>query len=148
MSDAKALLREYLVNFRDIETTSSLFADDGVFEMPFFVSLGLPNRFEGPEGVKNLLTTVLGFYPEFEVKVEDLVVRIDAGDQVFAEYPVHAVAAPTGRLSHHLFMVYLVAKDGKIALLREGLNTVAAASALLPGGVRDLPAPTDEIHAF
>src|SRR5258708_702680 len=88
------------------------------------------------------------FYPEFEVNIEDVIVRIDAGDLVFAEYPVHAVAAPTGRLSHHLFMVYLVAKDGKIAFLREGLNTVAAASALLPGGVHDLPAPTEEVHAF
>jgi ketosteroid isomerase-like protein len=148
MSDAKTLLQEYLFNFHDVEKTSALFAEDGVFEMPFFVSLGLPNRFEGPEGVKGLLTTVLGIYPEFEVKAEDITVHIDAGDQVFAEYTVHAVAAATGRLTHHLFMAYLVAKNGKIVRLREALNTVAAASALLPGGVHDLPAPTDEVHAF
>jgi SnoaL-like domain len=148
MSDAKTLLKEYLLNFRDPEKASSLFAEDGVFEMPFFVSLGLPNRFEGPEGVKGLIATVLEIYPEFEVNIEDVTIRIDTPDQVFAEYPVHATAAPTGRRAHHLFMAYLVAKNGKIVLLREAINTVAAASALLPGGAHDLPAPTNEVHAF
>jgi len=148
MLDAKTLLKEYLGNFRNREKASALFAADGVFEMPFFVSLGLPSRFEGPEGVRGLISTVLEFYPEFEVNLEEVVIRIDTPDQVFAEYPVHATAAPTGRLTHHLFMAYLVAENGKIALLREGLNTVAAASALLPGGAHDLPAPTDEVHAF
>jgi hypothetical protein len=148
MPDAKTLLKEYLGNFRDRERASALFAADGVFEMPFFISLGLPSRFEGPEGVKGLISTVLEFYPEFEVNLEDVVIRIDTPDQVFAEYPVHVTAAPTGRLTHHLFMAYLVAENGKIALLREGLNTVAAASALLPGGAHDLPAPTNEIHAY
>jgi hypothetical protein len=42
----------------------------------------------------------------------------------------------------------LVAENGQITLIREGLNTIAAASALLPGGAHDLPAPTNEIHAF
>ena len=148
MSDAKTLLKEYLRNFRDREKASALFAEDGVFEMPFFVSLGLPNRFDGPEGVKSLISTVLEFYPGFEVNLEDVVIRIDTPNQVFAEYHVHATAALTGRLTHHLFMAYLVAKNGKIALLREGLNTVAAASALLPGGTHDLPAPPNEVHAF
>jgi ketosteroid isomerase-like protein len=148
MSDAKTLLKEYLRSFRDRDKASALFAEDGVFEMPFFVSLGLPSRFEGPEGVKSLISTVLEFYPEFEVDLDDVVIRIDTADEVFAEYPVHATAAPTGRLTHHLFMAYLVAKNGKIALLREGLNTVAAATALLPGGAQDLPAPTNEVHAF
>lgn len=63
MSDAKTLLKEYLGNFRDREKASALFAEDSVFEMPFFVSLGLPSRFEGPEGVKGLIGTVLEFYP-------------------------------------------------------------------------------------
>jgi len=148
MLDAKTLLKEYLGNFRNREKASALFAADGVFEMPFFVSLGLPSRFEGPEGVRGLISTVLELYPEFEVNLEDVVIHIDTPDQVFAEYPVHVTAAPTGRLTHHLFMAYLVAENGKIALLREGLNTVAAASALLPGGAHDLPAPTKEIHAY
>jgi len=148
MSDAKTLLKEFLANVRDPEKASALFAEDGAFEMPFFVSLGLPNRFEGREGVKGLLATVLEYYPDFEFKDEDITVLIDTPDQVFAEYTAHATAAATGRLAHHLFMGRLVAENGQITLLREGLNTVAAASALLGGGVHDLPEPTNEVHAF
>jgi hypothetical protein len=36
----------------------------------------------------------------------------------------------------------LVAENGQVRLLREGLNTVAAATALLLGGAHDLPGPT------
>jgi uncharacterized protein len=147
-SDAKTLLKEFLANFRDPEKASSLFAEDGAFEMPFFVSLGLPNRFEGREGVKSLIATVLESYPDFQIKDEDITVLIDTPDQVFAEYVAHTTAGATGRRSHHLFMGRLVAENGQIKLLREGLNTVAAASALLPGGTHDLPEPTNEVYAF
>ena len=148
MPDAKTLLKEFLGNFRDPEKASALFAQDGAFEMPFFVSLGLPNRYEGREAVKGLIATVLQYYPDFEIKDEDITVLIDTQDQVFAEYVVHATGAATGRLAHHLFMGRLVAENGQITLLREGLNTVAAASALLAGGAHDLPEPTNEVHAY
>ncbi|WP_379659982.1 nuclear transport factor 2 family protein [Pseudonocardia aurantiaca] len=148
MSDAKTLLEEFLRNFRDPEKASALFVEDGAFEMPFFVSLGLPTRFEGREGVKGLIRTVLEYYPDFEFKDEDITVHIDTPDQVFAEYVAHTTAAATGRLAHHLFMGRLVAENGQIRLLRESLNTVAMASALLPGGVHDLPEPASEVHAF
>jgi len=148
MSDAKTLLKEFLGNFRDPEKASALFAKDGAFEMPFFVSLGLPNRFEGRDGVKGMIQTVLEYYPDFEIKDEDITVLIDTRDQVFAEYVAHATAGATGRLAHHLFMCRLVAENGQITLVREGLNTVAAASALLAGGAHDLPEPTNEVHAF
>jgi hypothetical protein len=148
MSDAKTLLREYLRNFRDPEKASALFAEDGAFEMPYFVSVGLPARFEGREGVKALLATALEYYPDIEFKDEDITILIDTPDQVFAEYVAHATAAATGRLAHHLFMGRLVAENGQITLLRESLNTVAAASALLAGGVHDLPEPASEVHAF
>jgi hypothetical protein len=71
MSDAKTLLTEFLGNFRDPEKASALFAQVGAFEMPFFVSLGLPTRFEGREGVKGLIATALEYYPDFEIKEED-----------------------------------------------------------------------------
>jgi len=148
MSDAKTLLKEFLGNFRDPEKASALFTQGGAFEMPFFVSLDLPTRFEGREAVKGLITTVLRYYPDFEIKDEDITALIDTPNQVFAEYVAHSTAAATGRLAHHLFMGRLVAENGQITLLREGLNTVAAASALLAGGAHDLPEPTNEVHAF
>jgi uncharacterized protein len=147
MSDATTLLKEFLGNIRDPEKASALFAEDGAFEMPFFVSLGLPTRLEGPVGVKGVLTTVLDYYPDFEFNDEDITILIDTPEQVFAEYVTHATAAATGRRAHHLFMGRLVAQNGQITLLREALNTVAAASALLLGDTLDLPEPTNEIHA-
>jgi uncharacterized protein len=47
-----------------------------------------------------------------------------------------------------MFAARLVADDGKIKLLRESLNVVAAAQALLPDGVAGLPKPSDEICSF
>jgi hypothetical protein len=67
---------------------------------------------------------------------------------VFAEYTAHTTAAATGRRIHHMFAARLVAEGGKIKLLRESLNAIAAAQALLPGGVADLPKPSDEIYSF
>jgi hypothetical protein len=52
-----------------------------------------------------------------------------------------------GRILHHLFAGRLVAKKGKITLLRESLNTVAAAQALNPNGVADLPPPESRIFS-
>jgi hypothetical protein len=47
-----------------------------------------------------------------------------------------------------MFAARLVAESGKIKLLRESLNVVAAAQALLPGGTADLPPPTEEIFSI
>jgi hypothetical protein len=42
----------------------------------------------------------------------------------------------------------IVVEDGQIKLLREALNTVATAQALLPHGAADVPAPGMEISSF
>jgi hypothetical protein len=67
--------------------------------------------------------------------------------QVFAEYTAHTRAADTRRIIHHLFAARLVAEKGKITLLRESLDTVAAAQALNPNGVPDLPPPESEMFS-
>ena len=59
----------------------------------------------------------------------------------------HPTAAATGRTVHHLFTGRLVAENGQIKLLRESLNPVAVAQALLPGGVKDLPDPEKVIFS-
>ena len=47
MKDSKALLLDYLASDRDPERAASLFADDGVFELPFLRSLGVEPRYTG-----------------------------------------------------------------------------------------------------
>ena len=109
MSDAKTLLRNSSAASATRRKQPPCSPEDGVFGLPFFVSLGLPTRLEGPVGVKGVLTTVLDYYPDFEFNDEDITVLIDTPKQVFAEYVTHATAAATGRRPHHLFMGHLVA---------------------------------------
>jgi hypothetical protein len=75
-------------------------------------------------------------------------VLIETPEQVFAEYTAHTKAARTGRILHHFFAARLVANKGTITLLRESLNTVAAAQALNPNGVADLPPPKARFSPF
>ena len=91
---------------------------------------------------------MLSAYPDWAFEPEDVTVLIDTPDQVFAEYIAHPTAAATGRKVHHLFMGRAVVEDGRITLLREAFNVLAAAQALLPGGAADVPAPGDEIHSY
>jgi hypothetical protein len=47
MKDSKTLLLDYLASIRDAERAASLFAADGVFELPFLRSLGVEPRYTG-----------------------------------------------------------------------------------------------------
>jgi hypothetical protein len=148
MTDAKTLLLDLLAVVPDGKKCAELFAEDGVLELPFLHSLGIPTRHQGREAIANLYNFVGGnLYPGFSFKPENTTVLIDTKDQVYAEYLTHTRAASTGRLIHHLFTGYLVAEDGKIKLLRESLNTVAAAQALNPSGVAELAPPEAEIFS-
>ena len=148
MNDPARVLLEYLSAFSDAEKASSLFADDGVFELPYLVSVGIEPRAQGPENIRRFISGVLELYPDFMFDAKDVSVLIDTPTQAFAEYVAHPTAAATGRRVHHLLMGRIVVENGEIKLLREALNTVATAQALLPGGAADLPAPAVEINSF
>src|SRR5882672_5948722 len=126
MKDSKMLPLEYLASIRDPERAASLFADDGVFELPFLRSLGVEPRYTGRREITALVRQLITLYPNF----------------------AFARAVATGRIVHHLFTGYLVAKAGEIKLLRETFNPLAMAQAQLPNGVADIGPPGDEVHAF
>jgi SnoaL-like protein len=147
MSDAKALLLDLLAVIPDGERASSFFADDGVLEPPFLYALGIPTRYEGRAKIREFYEFVRTLYPDFTFEARDTRILIVTPDQVFAEYTTHTTAAGTGRLVHHLFAGRLVANDGKIELLRESLNVVAAAQALNPRGAAELPPPGTEVFS-
>jgi uncharacterized protein len=148
MNDPQRLLLEYLLAFHDPEKASTVFAEDGVFEMPYLVSLGMEPRYEGRENIRGLISAVLELYPDWRFEAKDVKVWIDTPTQAFAEYVAHPTAAATGRKVHHLLMGLVVVENGEITLLRESLNTLAAVQAVLPGGAADLPAPGMEISSF
>ena len=148
MKDSKALMLEYLASIRDPERAAALFADDGVFELPFLRSLGVKPRYAGRREIAALLHQLLKLYPNFTFARHEVSILIETPEKTFAEYVAHARAAETGRTVHHLFTGYLVAKDGEIGLLRESFNPLAMAQAQLPNGVADIGPPGDEVHAF
>jgi hypothetical protein len=146
MKNSKALLLEYLASVRDPERAASLFAEDGVFELPFLRSLGVEPRYKGRREVAALLHKLHELYPDFAFAPNETRILIETPDKTFAEYVAHARAAATGRRGHHLFTGYLVAKGGEIKLLRESFNPLTMAQ--LPNGAADIGPPGDEVHAF
>jgi len=148
MKDSKALLLDYLASVRDPDRAASLFADDGVFELPFLRSLGVEPRYRGRREIAALVHKLLEIYPDFAFAPDDTRILIETPEKTFAEYKAHARAAATGRTAHHLFTGYLVAEAGKIKLLRESFNPLTMAQAQLPNGVADIGPPGNEVHSF
>lgn len=148
MKNSKSLLLDYLASVRDPERAASLFADDGVFELPFLRSLGVEPRYTGRREITALIHKLLELYPDFTFAPDEIRVLIDTPDKTFAEYVAHAHAAATGRIAHHMFTGYLVAEAGKIKLLRESFNPLTMVQAQLPNGAADVGPPGDEVHSF
>jgi len=148
MKDSKALLLEYLASVRDPQRAASLFAEDGVFELPFLRSLGVEPRYSGRREITALVSKLHELYPNFAFAPDETRVLIETPEKTFAEYVAHARAAGTGRIAHHLFTEYLVAEAGEIKLLRETFNPLTMAQAQLPNGAADIGAPGDEVHSF
>ena len=148
MKDSKALFLEYLASVRDPERAASLFAEDGVFELPFLRSLGVEPRYAGRREISALVHKLLEIYPNFAFAPDDNRILIETPEKTFAEYVAHERAAATGRTAHQLFTGYLVAEAGRIKLLRESFNPLAMAQAQLPNGVADIGPPGDEVHSF
>ena len=148
MKDSKSLLLNYLASVRDPERAASLFAEDGVFELPFLRSLGVEPRYAGRGEITALVHKLLELYPDFAFAPDEVRVLIETPEKTFAEYVAHARAAATGRTAHHLFTGYLVAEAGEIKLLRETFNPLTMAQAQLPNGVADIGQPGDEVHSF
>ena len=148
MKNSKTLLLEYLDSVRHPGRAASLFAEDGVFELPFLRSLGVEPRYTGRDEITALVTRLLELYPNFAFAPDETRILIETPDKTFAEYVAHGRAAATGRTAHHLFTGYLVAQAGEIKLLRETFNPLAMAQAQLPDGAADVRAPGDEVHSF
>src|SRR3977135_3875216 len=119
MKNSKALLLDYLASVRAPERAASLFADDGVFELPFLRSLGVEPRYTGRREITELVRKLLEIYPNFAFVPDDTRILIEPPKKTFAEYVARGRAAATARTAHHLFAGYLVAEAGQIKLLRE-----------------------------
>ncbi len=135
MKTAKELLQAYIDG--SAQEAAALFADKGALELPYLADLGVEPRYEGPKNIG----AFLGFlhekmYPGF--KFIDVKIYIDTPGQAFGEYTIHQKSGISGKDVHQRFFGHLVAENGKIVLLREALNVLAAADGMFPNGIADV----------
>ncbi len=117
--NASDLLRAYLAEIQDPAAVAALFAEDGVLELP-----KINARAQGPAEIEKFIAGLLKVVPDFRFK--DIQIFLETPDQAFGEYSVEAVVVTTGKLYEQTYAGRLVAENGKIKLLREALDTLAA----------------------
>jgi hypothetical protein len=132
---AKELLEAYIDG--SAHASAALFADDGALELPYLADLGVAPRYEGPKNIGAFLSFLHEkMYPDF--KFVDVKIYIDTPDQAFGEYTIHQKSGISGKDVHQRFFGHCVAANGKIVLLREALNVLAAADGMFPNGIADV----------
>lgn len=143
MSTARELFAEFLDCLTSLDTSIdrcvALFAEDGVFDFPYMPTLGMPARFAGRDEVRTVLGLIVSHFPRFTVSNVDIHDLAD-GSGLFVEYHVEATVAGSRQAYAQDYASRLVVEGGKIKLLREYLNIIATARALLPNGLEDVPA--------
>jgi ketosteroid isomerase-like protein len=122
MRNATELLTAYLSVIQDPAAAAALFADDGVIELPWVNA-----RAEGPVAIQKFIAGLLAKVPDF--RFQNIRIWIQTPDQVFGEYDVEALVPSTGKTYRQTYAGRLVARDGKIQLLRESLDTLVASRA-------------------
>jgi ketosteroid isomerase-like protein len=119
---ARQLLETYLSTIQSPGAAAGLFAADGVIELPTVNA-----HAQGPEAIERFLTGFLERVPDF--RFENLRIWIETPDRVFGEYDAEAHVVSTGKVYRQTYAGLLIAKDGRITLLREALDTLAASRA-------------------
>jgi ketosteroid isomerase-like protein len=122
MKTAPQLLGDYLASIQDPQAAAALFADDGILELPWIGA-----RAQGPQAIAAFIGGLLKNVPDF--RFHDVRMFIETDEQAFAEYSVEAKVLSTGKMYRQTYAGRLVAQNGKIRLLREALDTVAAREA-------------------
>ena len=122
MKPASELLETYLNNVGTPNVSAAQFAEDGVLELPWVNA-----HAQGPAAVERLLAGILAKVPEFRFK--NLTYFIQTPDKVAAEYQIEAEVLSTGKVYKQTYVGVLHAENGKIKLLREALDTLAASKA-------------------
>jgi len=143
VKNAKGLLEDFIkASWRDPKLMVCMFTEDGGVELPYLTDFGYPGCFAGAEGISGFTKFLQGTFPGLQF--ENLKILRETPDQVFAEYEFTAVSTITGRKVHQLFFGRLVAENGKIKLVREGMNSAEVARAVFKQGIPELPPRTDD----
>jgi ketosteroid isomerase-like protein len=130
MTIAAELLEQHVQTLvADNARWQSLIVDDLLWELVYAPSLGHPARLSGREEVMRHVTWFLGAVEEF--RFFDLRVYPMADtDAAAAEVKAEGLMKLTGRTYRQDYVLFLRARGGKIAHLREYFDPVRAAHAL------------------
>jgi len=120
--NAPGLQRAHLAKIQNPAAVAALFAEDGVLELP-----PINARAQGPAEIEKVIRGLLAQVPDFRFK--NIRMWIETPDKTFAEYSVEAIVVPTGKVDKQTYAGLLIAENGKIRLLREALDTLAASRA-------------------
>ncbi|MGF6774122.1 ketosteroid isomerase-like protein [Paraburkholderia sp. GAS199] len=149
MSSANELIHEFFDCLKHLDTSVDrcvdLFADDGVFEFPYFSTLGMPTRFEGKEALREVLNLIRSRFSSFTVSNVSIH-ELKDGHGLFTEYHTDGFIDGTERVYAQDYVTRLVEEGGKIKLLREYLNIISTARMMLPNGLADVPAPKSTVE--
>jgi len=141
MLTSRELITEFFDCLRHLDSSVDrcvdLFADDGVFEFPYFPTLGMQSRFEGRDAVGTVLELIRSHFSSFTLSNIEIHDVNDGG--LFVQYHSDTILNGTDRGYAQDYVSQLVAENGRIKLLREYLNVISAARILLPHGLADVP---------
>jgi ketosteroid isomerase-like protein len=130
MTIASDLLRRHIQTLVDDNMQwQTLITDDLVWELPYAPALGHPARLSGRQEVVRHMTWFVEAVQDF--RFFDLIVHPGANPEAAAaEVKAEALIKSTGRLYRQDYVLFLRARDGKIAYVREYFDPVRAAWAL------------------
>jgi hypothetical protein len=130
MTTAVDLLEQHIRTLVDDNAHwQTLIADDVIWELAYAPSLGHPARLSGREEVARHANWFVGAVEDF--RFFDLKVHAFAEpDGAVAEVMAEGRIKSTGRPYRQNYVVFLRARDGKIAYMREFFDPIRAAWAL------------------
>ena len=130
MTIASELLERHVQTLvADNAQWQSLIADDLLWELVYAPSLGHPARLSGREEVMRHVTWFLGAVENFRF-LDLRIYPLADPEAAAAEVKAEALIKATRRTYSQEYVVFLRAKSGKIAHLREYFDPVRAAKAL------------------
>jgi ketosteroid isomerase-like protein len=142
MSTSRTLLNAFFDCLRNldgsIDKCVDLFADDGVFEFPYFSVLGMPTRFQGKAELRQVLEMINAHFSGFTLSNIEIH-EVKEGDALFVRYHSDGFIDRGERNYAQDYVSHLIAENGKIKILREYLNVINTARMLFPNGLADVP---------
>jgi len=116
-AENEALVRRYpeeVYNQRRLEVVEEIFAPDFILHDP-----DLPGGARGPEGIKHIVETFVGAFPDLQVTLDD---ELSSGEKVVTRWTTRAThqgelmgIAPTGNQVEVTALGIWRVSDGKIA---------------------------------